>query len=611
MPKHTFLRVTYRFVSGRPLDGVARTNSTYLHRGTKPLTVTGRTTRWAMLPGWKRQMVRLSTPAVVTASGYGYAAQPTLSTAAALTLAALGAAHGVRRARRAWRMRRFNAVYIRPTLAAIAPAVGDTGIHLHVSPELGDLAPRLAKPMSPAELTVRAWYGRHLEPVVRWAPDRIWRGQVVALEKAKPVLDVLAKLRRPVPALEANRVQLRVGVPYLTSEQRKYISSVISAKIPVANLVESWDLVGEQVTATWTVRRRPPTRATLADLEARWTSLAESEFFVGLGVGGQGHTISLEADSPHIACSAGSGAGKSVLAQLIGVQVLARGGRVVILDRKGSHRWALGLPNVDYCTTPEKMHAALVELAALADERNARALHEAEGWDPGHRVLLIAEELNATFSQLRDFWDEVRGKGDPKVSPAVRGFRNILFMGRAAKVNCFAVAQMLTAVTTGGPEARENFGIRALARYSANAWKMLCPECSMPRASRTLGRWQFVVGGVATEVQVAYLTAREARMFVVKMSPETASGLMAPEVRKSPGQAPVGDMPTDPLSEPVTLRQAVEAGIIPGRFDAAKKRLQRARRDCPDRAPTPVGKSGLADTYRLGDLIAWSESERV
>ena len=122
-----------------------------------------------------------------------------------------------------------------------------------------------------------------------------------------------------------------------------------------------------------------------------------------------------------------------MLAQLVGVQVLARGGRVVILDLKGSHRWALGLPGVDYCTRPAQMHEALVRLAALADQRNADALHEPEDWDPGPRVLVIAEELNATFARLRDYWAEVREKSDPKTSPAVRAFRNILYMGRAQR----------------------------------------------------------------------------------------------------------------------------------------------------------------------------------
>ncbi|MGW5578132.1 helicase HerA domain-containing protein [Micromonospora chokoriensis] len=90
--------------------------------------------------------------------------------------------------------------------------------------------------------------------------------------------------------------------------------------------------------------------------------LAEWELYLGQGAGDRPVTLSLRDDSPHIAVSAGSGAGKSVLAEPVAVQVLARGGRVVILDRKGSHSWALGLAGVDYCAKPAQMHDALVRL---------------------------------------------------------------------------------------------------------------------------------------------------------------------------------------------------------------------------------------------------------
>jgi hypothetical protein len=306
-----------------------------------------------------------------------------------------------------------------------------------------------------------------------------------------------------------------------------------------------------------------------------------------------------------------------VFAQLVAVQVLARGGSVVILDRKGSHRWALGLPGVDYCTQPEQMNTAMVRVAAVADQRNAAAMYEDEGWDPGPRILVIAEELNATFAQIRAWWAEVREKGQPKIPPFVRAFREVMFMGRAAKANILAVAQMLTANTTGGPESRENFGIRGLARYTKNNWQMLAPEAAMPRASRTLGRWQIVVGGVATETQVCYLTPAEARLFIAKhrgVAPDVPAGadslLMTDDQGLTPGHGHGGDI-VDPLSERVTLRQAVDRGALPWTFDAAKKRLQRARKANSPTAPAPVGQEGQADLYRVGDLVTWAESEMV
>jgi hypothetical protein len=503
-----------------------------------------------------------------------------------------------------FRRRRFRRTYIKPTRAALKGALGDAPFRLRVSRDLGGLMTRLSKPMSPAELAVRRWYGQNVEPVLRWPGDQMMRGAWKVQQAAAPVTRHVVKLRRPREVL-GPRVELYTRVPYLTAEQRSHISAIVSAKIPASDLVERWNQVGPRVCATWTVRRRPPAKCGYADLDARLPGLEEWEFFLGLGVDAKPVVVSLHDDSPHLALSAGSGAGKSVLAQLVGVQVLARGGWVVILDRKGSHRWALGLAGVDYCTTAEQMHNALVRLATLADERNTLAFHEDEGWDPGPRVLVIAEELNATFSQLRDHWDAVRAKGDAKVSPAVKAFRNLLFMGRSAKVNVLAVAQMLTAQTTGGPETRENFGIRCLARYTANNWKMLAPEAAMPRASRVLGRWQIVTGGVATETQVCFLTAAQARLLVAKMSPTSWRPGDFSQVAPIKGDsAPAGTSGTP--EDLVTLRQAVDRGLMPWQFDAAKKRMQRSAT-----TPAPAGKDGNAHTYRVDELIVWIESELV
>ncbi|MEV4478765.1 type IV secretory system conjugative DNA transfer family protein [Micromonospora coxensis] len=564
--KHTVSRITYRYLSGRPLDG--RQGYPYRHRGPG---------RWA---GYQRQAVRLGVPAIA-----GLTAVYPEQTGAALASAAVV---GAWRARRRLLARRFRREYVTPTLAALAPALGrEPGqVRLHVDPSLGNLTPRLAKPLSPAEEAARRWYGENVEPVIRWLPERAQRAAWAVQRAAAPVTSRLAVFRRPGEEERGPRIELVADTPYLTKEQRHLVSAIVTSKIPVSDLVETWDQVGPRVIATWTVRKRPPARVGLAELTAHFPRLAEWEFFLGLGAGDRPVTLSLRDDSPHIAVSAGTGAGKSVLAELVAVQVLARGGRVVILDRKGSHRWALGLAGVDYCARPDQMHDALVRLAALADERNTLALHEPDDWDPGPRVLVICEELNATIGQLANFWAEARGKGDPKRSPAVAALADLLFMGRSAKVNVLAVAQMLTARAIGGPEARENFGIRCLARYTANNWKMLVPEAAMPRASRTLGRWQVVIGGQATETQVAYLTTAEARAFACPRSPGTSevSGLSSPH----------GDF--------LTLREAVDAGVIPWTHAAAKKRLQRR----VGAVPEPRGKRGTADLYDRAALAAWT-----
>lgn len=555
---------TYRFMSGRPLSGAP--NHPWRRRGP------------ARFAGWQRQLFRLALPLAAIAAWR----HPWLLAGA---LAVLAYWRGPDLAAR----NRFHNEYIAPTLAAMAPALGldDARVTLHVDPTLGQLTPRLAKPLSPAEEGARRWYGRWVEPVLRWLPERIMRGVWRVQRWLQPATSKLAVFRRPGEQL-GPRIELTVETPYLTKEQRQLVSSIITSKVPVSDLIESWSQVGIRVRSRWTVRQRPPAQVGHDHLLEHFDRLKEWEFYLGQGPGDRPVILSLKDDSPHIAVSAGSGAGKSVLAQLLAVQVLRRGGRVVILDRKGSHRWAIGLDGVDYCTKPHQMHEALLRTAGVANQRNDDALREDEDWDPGARVLVICEELNATIGQLTNYWVEVREKSDPKKSPAIAALADLLFMGRSAKVNVLAIAQMLTARAIGGPEARENFGIRCLARYTVNAWKMLVPEAGMPRSSRTLGRWQVVIGGTATEVQVTYLTAKQARAFA-----KPAEG---------PDKALSSNVPGD--GDMLTLRDAIDAGVLPWKYEAAKKRLQRK----VGNVPPAQAKSGNADLFRRDDLRRWAES---
>lgn len=518
--------------------------------------------------------------------------------------------------------RRFRSRMARQILLPVSDAIASplaARFRLMVNAEFVKPS-RPTRPLSPAEQAIRAWYGERVEPALRWVPGRLTLARQAAARRLDPLVRLVDLLRRPKPAVAA---RLTIQRPYLTPDQRGFIESVMSAKMALPACHVRWDQHGSKVVATWTVRRPPPRRAGYADLMAAWPRLTDTDLYVGESSTGP-VTVSLHDDSPHIAVSAGSGAGKSVLAATLAVQVLARGGEVVILDRKGSHRWAVGLPRVTYARRPAEMHAALVRLAEIADERNQRSLTEPEGWQPKPRIFVVAEELNATLAQLVDHWADVREKGDPKNSPAVRALKELLFMGRSACVNVLGVAQMLTARTIGGPDARENFSIRCLARYTSNAWRMLVPHVPMPRPTRVLGRWQIVAGGTTTETQVAYLTDAELRAFAARGGGDAASLL------SGAGAVPIGDArsdraptrdvsgdipmagdsqgqlvgPVDPLSEPLTLREAVGQGVVPWSYDATKKRLQRSAT-----RPAAIGRRGLADLYRRGDLIEWVERE--
>ena len=229
MAEHSLGRFVYRYIAGRRLDGSSRPGGGCLRRAV-----------------W-----RVGVPVAVCAVGVAYWAHPMATIVGVVVLAAAGGVRGGRRLRRAWRSRRFRAAYIRPVLAALSPALGDAPVRLHVDPGLGSLLPRLARGMSPAETVVRAWYGQRVEPVARWVPDRAMRALWAVQRAARPLTRKLELLR--VAGDEVGpRIELLASVPYLTPEQRQYVSAVIGAKVPAGELVESWDQVGPRVTATWT-----------------------------------------------------------------------------------------------------------------------------------------------------------------------------------------------------------------------------------------------------------------------------------------------------------------------------------------------------------------------
>lgn len=612
------IRACWRFATGAPLDGEPRTDAGAFTRGTEAL-VRGRVAPWWYLPRAARAGVRLAvlvgTPVVLWAWMVHRGVLVALVVIVPLTVA--WRRH--RRAIRTGRSRRFLRTYVRPLAAAAGPILGQPVDRpdkwLKVDPHVTNLTATLQSKMTPAELRAREFYGTHFEPVIRYVPERMQRARWYVEEKAPWVVSTQKAFTRPTDDHPSVAVEIKAGV-WVSLETRAEVKRMVREKLGLSNLDEHWDSVGPQTIARWTVKAMPPEKVTLEDIASVVDVIAEHEFVLGLCAGGQKYVVSVDDDSPHIACSAGSGAGKSVLAMLFGVQVLRRGGKVIILDLKGSHRWARGLEGVTYCRKPAEMHKALIEVNAIAQARNDQAFNEEDGWDPGPRILVIFEEMNSTVAKLKAYWADVRDKEDPKTSPAVTAFRELMFMGRAAKTNMFGVAQMLTANTTGGPETRECFGVRALARYTRNSLKMLVPECAMRRASRVRGRWLVAVDGDVMDVQVAFLTTAEARTLAMAgqgAPPASPVSPVSPDSGSTPSEQPCPDpvsqdipdseteAPVDPLGELVTLREAVERGIIEGKQAAVKKQMQRS-----DDSPRVRGKRGNANLYRVGDLIEWS-----
>lgn len=248
-----------------------------------------------------------------------------------------------------------------------------------------------------------------------------------------------------------------------------------------------------------------------------------------LGVNGQGEplTLDVEDESPHVLITGGSGGGKSAIARAIAAQALAAGDEVLFLDAKQhSHTWARELPGAHYADTLPLIGNALVEAGQIVKQRNQLVKEhmianlgnpdfDESSIDLGPRLLVIFEEMNATFQALAK-WTASLFRNSNEYN-AVQAWGDITFMGRAAKAHAVAMTQFAGFRATGGSEVLENFNTRILVRYSPYQWRLVAGDCGKAIAApEQPGRGYVCRAGKARETQFLYMTEREARAYVMR-----------------------------------------------------------------------------------------------
>jgi hypothetical protein len=564
---HGVARIAGRFIVGHHLDGQRRTDAGYLRRGARVLHPTGHASRWAHLRHVERAGIRLASVALIVATCVGLATDATATVAALLTCATFGLGFGAwwthRQVRELAHVRR----YVKPLHVALAPQIGH-----------------------PLAIRPKGW------------------------------------LTIPRDFAQVEGSQIRLGLPkgFLgTAEAKRIIMTALTDKLAIEDGSLTFHTVGPEPYALITTSTPPPDRVTFADpaVRAAIEAACESAPLIGLGRARCHVCADWDADSPHALMSAGSGGGKSTVIRCLFCQGLHYGALGIVLDLKRmSQAWARGLPNVIYCRSIAEIHNMLIALGAEVERRNERAdeLADDDGNIPdeafaeiGPRLEIVCEEMNATANRLGAYWRKIKDKNDPAVSPAIEALNDVLFMGRAVRVNVLAVAQMMTARALGGPEARENFSTRILARYTMNAWKMLVPEVwPMPKSSRHLGRVQVVNAGVARETQVVFFTSKEAREWalsgvVSRITESALSGSQVARVTAPTGTAirEDGDVTVTALPGPVTLREAIDSGILTVSVESARM----ARHRDPEFPPAAGIRDG-AMTYEPAALTSWERN---
>jgi hypothetical protein len=554
--KQTKLRWVFRYLAGRPLDGYPRSNSTWLRAGTEPAS--GESPgRWSLLPGWQRSAARTLPPVAVAAAGYGWAYYRAETAAVLIGLAVAGVIVLVDTAVRWFRRRRHHRTYVRPLVRTL-------------SRELG-----------------------------------------VAYRRPADLVSV------PVDFQDEDAEPVRITLPTdrnLSPELKERIRSIVAQRLGLHDASEGWSTIGPAPVATFRPAPRPPARVSFADVLDAVRAAPEHAPVLGIGTRNRIVDADFEEDSPHIAISAGSGGGKSVLSGMVLIHALHHGAGVVVFDYKRSSQKPFeGMPGVVIVKNIDEIHDWAVRLGEECERRN-RAADEPGGF-VGHRIILLVEEWNALAGKLISYWEKIRTREDPKKSPAVTAISDLTFMGRHVRMNLIGVAQLLTARTTGGPEVRENFATRCLTRYTRNAWKMLADVDPMPKKSSDVGRWQIVKGGEAHETQVAYPlrevapkvfvlvdAAREWAMSGVANPVEVLSSQRPSVAATLPEQAGTVPVSQPPAYAPVGLRDAVESGHVEG-VSLAQLRKWRTRHG--ETFPEPIGTRNGEDLYEVEALRSY------
>lgn len=398
----------------------------------------------------------------------------------------------------------------------------------------------------------------------------------------------------------------------LKPKHKEEVSNVVRGKLDLGDVIETWVPAGRHSYVQYRPRDPMPESCYYKDPATKALVAAAKSTAPVLGItrGGKAVTWNLESESPHLLISAGSGGGKSETVKSVVAQLMAGGAKALMVDfKRHSHRWMNDLPDVVYARDIVDIHHALISVAQEGEQRNRMC--DGIGIDEPlpnfQRLVLVCEELTVTMSKLRRWWRTNRQPGDPVPSPAVDALEDIACMGRQVKIHIVAIAQMATAKSIGGSEIRENFPYRCMGRYTKRAWEMLVPECGFTPASRTPGRMQVCVAGVATETQMLLMSDEDALALAT-------GGATVPQRHRTPIsqgiQSVAATEPADgeldaspPEIDLVSLRDAVQSGLLV--ISLSNLRSCRAR---DPRFPPPVVREGKTDMYAKDELAYWGRN---
>lgn len=624
-------KILLRFFLGRNgvLSGERKTNATFFRPATMSLDPSGTALRWEKIPGWQRLLWRLGvlySLLLLAGTSVLWLGGKIFSLPEHLRPEFLLLAHG------AIASLIFSAWFLRRHIdrhGYSIPVPVRTVVAEHARQGRKEIVQEKEWRVVRAERPGRfLWEKEKVLPVA----------SIVSTSLAVP-LPLLADKRR---AVEVPR-NYREGAPIILSlpssfagcspKEQTNLESRIAKKLGVRELSSSMQLEGSAPRILLRVPAELPFLVTFAEVEHFLLASQEYNPFYGMTAGGEGLNISMHGDTPHLAISAGSGAGKSEMIKVIVMQALRWGWNAVVLDwKEESQEWVKGLPGVRYVSDIESIHDMGV---ALGEEVEAR---KANPGAPRPKVLVVCEEWSLTADLLSDYWQAMRSMADaeekrsmPTRSPALTGFKKIIYTGRALGMFELLVAIRFSARVTGGnADLRESFQVILMARYKTQTVKMLAGNIKPFPANKPkeVGRWVAVMGDEAVVYRAPLVTDEEARNFATggvrpSASPFIERYNLSPGLRGSTN-ATLGNFATSGVTRgsqgdlPILEGEAVEIqprklSDLPGLLididpSITYKVLQKSR-DESDKSgfPAPVGGSpNRGYTYDLEAVRIWT-----
>lgn len=469
---HGVTSVAFRWATGHHLDGQHRTDAGWFAKGTTPKTHNGRAGAWSHMPRAHRMGIRWTLTAAAIGEGWLIVDHPMGAVVAPLIPVGGSLAGAAWWVNRRIRNRKIHVDSLRPLYEAIAATTGH--------------------PIA--------------EPAYNWIT-----------------------LRGSLDAPDANDAKgtLRIEFPRAftgAGDTKMVVLRAAEVKMDV-DLSGSWHLSGRKPYAEFTRAPEPPKSARLSELRDRVDSLGPAQFYVAAGMNGSHHVHDLDRDAPHVAFSGGTGAGKSTfLGNSVGQLYRKGSAHTVICDPKRGDSLPF-LEGINGITIYDDIAGMWHGIHWIRREMEYRFdNYTRDQVDQLAPLVLVLDELNMFCDQSQEFWDDNAPKGARKTPPIYKDLRAVAFQGRSRRVFILTAAQNFEAQLLGNA-VRDQFGGKAMVRFSPKAWSSIVGLGAKPRVSRLPGRGVWVIGDDVNTAQYLYSTPEEIREYALEReAPVTNAG---------------------------------------------------------------------------------------